>query len=317
MRSRFAGQNLNSLVVLDELYRTRSVARTAEALGLTPSAVSHTLGRLRRMYGDELFVRTADGLVPTERALMLADDLRAGLSRLESAIRPVGPLDPASLRRSFALSTTDFGAWRVLPVLGRTLRERAPAVDLVVRSLPSDPVDALESGEIDAMVAVFGHDTPGLYRRALFTERHRVMVRRGHPALVDGTLSLEAYLAGDHLSISPRGRPGSPIDHHLREIGRHRRVTMRIPEFLLGPLLVAETDLILTAPERLLESFAALLPVVLVAPPFELRTFDVSLFWHARSHDDPAHRWFRELLIDAHRSAYGDRGSAPGTSSPA
>lgn len=306
MRTRLAGQNLNRLVVLDELLRTRSVARTAESLGLTPSAVSHTLGHLRQMYDDELFVRTADGLVPTGRALQVAEDLRAGLDRLEAATRPAGPLEPATLRRTFALATTDFGAWRVLPWLGRVLRERAPSVDLIVRPLPSDPTDALESAEIDVMVGVFGHDGPGLYRRRLFTERQRVMTRQGHPALVDGALGLEAYLAADHLLIAPRGRPGSPVDDHLRALGHQRRVTMRIPEFLLGPLLVAETDLLLTAPGRLLESFVPLLPVGVVAPPFELSTFEVSMFWHARSHEDPAHRWFRELLVDAHQATYGD-----------
>jgi DNA-binding transcriptional LysR family regulator len=80
---------------------------------------------------------------------------------------------------------------------------------------------------------------------------------------------------------------------------------MTIPEFLLGPLLVAETDLLLTAPERLLQSFVPLLPVVVVAPPLQLRSFEVSLCWHGRSHDDPAHRWFRELLVEAHQAAYG------------
>lgn len=130
------------------------------------------------------------------------------------------------------------------------------------------------------------------------------MLRAGHPALVDGDLPLSAYLACEHVMIAPRGRAGSIVDRHLQALGHRRRVMMRIPEMLLGPLLVADSDLVLTAGERLLGSFVDRLAVTVVELPFEVPPFDVSLVWHGRSHDDPEHRWFRQLLATAHGATY-------------
>lgn len=113
-------------------------------------------------------------------------------------------------------------------------------------------------------------------------------------------LTFEDYLACSHVLIAPRGRQGSRIDTLLAEQGRARRIGLMIPDFLLGPYVVAETALVLTAGQRLLRSFVGQLPVRVVALPFELPAFDVHMVWHARVHGDPAFVWFRNQLVTVH-----------------
>lgn len=296
--------DLNLLLVLESLLETRSVARTGAALSLSPSAVSHALARLRSALQDQLFVRGAKGLVPTPRALELAVPLGQALRQLGAAFTRDRAFDPRSLSRTFLIATADYGAGLLLPALLARLSEVAPGVQIVVRPLPVDAEHALESGEADAMIGIYERQSPFLYRRRLFTERFRCMTRAGHPAVKDGRLSLEDFLAHGHILIAPRGKPGSRLDSQLAERGLSRRVAAMIPEFLVGPFLVARTDLLLSAGDRFLSSFDGVLPVSVVDLPFELPPFDVSLVWHARVHEDPAHRWLRELLFELHDELY-------------
>jgi DNA-binding transcriptional LysR family regulator len=297
--------DLNLLVVLQHLLITSSVARTAVALGLTASAVSHALGRLRKVLGDELFVRSRDGLMPTSRAKELRPVLDDTLGKLERAIAEP-TFVPGRAGMTFTLACADFGARATLPALLRELSAQAPGVELVIRPLPIDSVAALESGELDAMVGRYDQPQPSLYKRRLFLDQMVVMARRGHPLIRRGRISLADYLSQGHLQVSPRGRPGSPIDDHLRELGHSRRIVARIPDFLLAPMVVAETDLLTTVSQYLTQSVLPLLPIETAAPPFEISSFAVSLVWHARSHRSAAHRWMRELIVDAYTDAFAD-----------
>jgi LysR family transcriptional regulator, transcriptional activator of nodD3 and syrA len=296
--------DLNLLPVLRSLLETHSVARTAAALSLTPSAVSHALARLRTTLQDELFVRTPTGLVPTQRAAGLADELGAGLATLERALGG-GAFDPRTAAAAFRVATTDFGARLIMPGLLALLDAEAPGVQVQIRPLPLDTEEALASGDVDLMIGVYAGASTTIYRRALFAEETAVLARRDHPRIKRGKLTLEDYLACGHVLIAPRGRPSSRIDKLLAEQGRSRRIGLTIPDFLLGPYVVAETALLLSAGQRLLRSFVGQLPVQVVALPFELPTFDVYMVWHARVHGDPAFVWFRDQLVAVHDQRYG------------
>jgi DNA-binding transcriptional LysR family regulator len=291
--------DLNLLPVLRSLFETRSVARTAAALSLTPSAVSHALARLRATLQDELFVRAPTGLVPTQRAAGLVDDLGVGLATIERALGGAA-FEPRTAVASFRIATTDFGARLIMPKLLALLDAQAPGVQVQIKPLPIDIEDALANGDVDLMIGIYAGTSTTIYRRALFAEQTAVLARRDHPRIKRGKLTFEDYLACSHVLISPRGRQGSRIDTLLAEQGRARRIALMIPDFLLGPYVVAETALVLTAGQRLLRSFVDQLPVRVVALPFELPAFDVHLVWHARVHGDPAFVWFRDQLIAVH-----------------
>jgi len=296
--------DLNLLPVLRSLFETHSVARTAAALSLTPSAVSHALARLRTTFGDELFVRAPAGLVPTARARSLADELGAGLAAIERALGG-GAFEPRTATASFRVATTDFGARLIMPRLLALLDEQAPGVQVQIKPLPLDTEDALAGGDVDLMIGVYpGSSTPTtIYRRTLFTEQTVVLARREHPRIKRGKISLDDYLACSHVMIAPRGRQGSRIDSLLAEQGKTRRIGLTVPDFLLGPYVIAETQLLLSAGQRLLRSFIGQLPVQVVPLPFELPAFEVHMVWHARVHGDPAFTWFRDQLIAVHDQA--------------
>jgi DNA-binding transcriptional LysR family regulator len=145
---------------------------------------------------------------------------------------------------------------------------------------------------------------PALFKRKLFVERSRVLARRGHPAIRRGKLSVDDYLASSHLLIAPRGTPGGPLDTRLAALGHARQVTVRVPYFDVAPRLVATSDLLLTAGERLLARATEEHAVESHPLPFELPPYTVSLVWHARSQDDPAQAWLRERVVAAHARAY-------------
>jgi len=291
--------DLNLLPVLRSLFETHSVARTAAALSLSPSAVSHALARLRATFDDELFVRAPSGLVPTRRATGLVDDLGAALATIERALGG-GGFDPRTATASFRVATTDFGARLVIPQLLAVLDEQAPGLQIQIKPLPADAEDALASGEVDLMIGVYMGSSSTIFRRPLFSEHTAVLARREHPRIKRGKLSLDDYLECSHILIAPRGRQGSRIDSLLAEQGRTRRIALTVPDFLLGPYVVAETTLLLSAGQRLLRSFIGQLPVQVVALPFDLPAFDVHMVWHARVHDDPAFIWFRDQLAAVH-----------------
>lgn len=291
--------DLNLLPVLRSLCETHSVARTAAALSLTPSAVSHALARLRSTLGDELFVRAPSGLVPTRRAAGLVDDLGAALSAIERALGD-GRFDPRTATASFSVATTDFGARLVIPKLLAVLDEQAPGLQVQIKPLPVDTEDALASGDVDLMIGVYAGASSTIYRRTLFAEQTAVLARRDHPRIKRGKITLDDYLACSHVLIAPRGRQGSRIDALLAEQGRTRRIALTVPDFLLGPYVVAETALLLSAGQRLLRSFVGQLAVQVVPLPFELPAFEVHMVWHARVHGDPAFVWFRDQLAAAH-----------------
>lgn len=301
--------DLNLLVVLHHLLETRSVAKSAAALRLTPSAVSHALARLRRAFGDELFVRSSEGLVPTRRAEAVSAQIAGALRDLEGAVTSPG-FAPAAARLTFTIATTDFGALQLLPALLAELEREAPGVVVLVRPLPTEPRAALEDGEVDAMIGVLEGAPPALFKRKLFVERSRVLARRDHPMVRRGKLALSDYLAARHILIAPRGGSGSPVDRHLATLGHARRIATRIPYFVVAPALVAASDLLLTAGERLLETAAQERAVESVPLPFEMPSYTISLVWHARSHEDPAQAWLRERLIAANGRAYAAAGSA-------
>ena len=291
--------DLNLLVALDALLAEGNVTRAAERLGLTQPAMSHALNRLRALLDDPVLVRTPRGMVPTARAEELAPAIRSALDDIDRALRGRPAFDPATSTRAFTIAAVDHGELVILPPLLARIAAEAPKIDLLVRPLRLDLIEEeLESGAVDLAFSVLSAgDNLATFRQRLFHESFVCLVRADHPT-VGETLTLEEFVALDHALVGPRGRRGGIVDTELQKLGLSRRVALMVPHFLVAPMVVAKSDLILTAPERIARAFAAILPLRIVPTPFELKGFDVSQIWHERQSHDPALTWLRGLILE-------------------
>jgi DNA-binding transcriptional LysR family regulator len=293
--------DLNLLLALDALLEAKNVTRAAEAIGITQSAMSHALSRLRTVTGDALLVRGIGGMVPTPRAEALALPIRRALEEVRTALRASNRFDPKTARLFVRVGTSDYGELILLPRIVRRLERDAPGIDLRVAQYVESGPGLLAGGTLDLVVAPIrpGDEAPGMFGVKLFDERFVCIVRRGHP-LAKKKLTLARFAAASHALIAPGGKGGSFVDESLARLGMSRHVTVTVPHFLVAPHLVAESDLILTVAERVANLLAAPLGLVVLTPPPELRLegFTISALWHERTHADPAHVWVRGLFTE-------------------
>lgn len=300
---RLSATDLNLLVVFEALVVEGSVTRAAARVGLTQPAMSHALGRLRKLFGDPLLVRTPRGMLPTPRAQELIGPIRRALGEIDRALTQPQAFEPRTARRPFSIACVDFGSLVVVPPLLARLRAEAPGADLLVRPLRGDHIERqLAEGEVDIGIGVLADfETSAVLRQKLFDERFVCVVRAGHPA-VGASITLSEFVSLDHALIAPRGALGGHVDRALAEHGLRRRVVLAIPHFLAAPILVSRSDLILTVAERIARTFAEMIPLRIVEPPLDVEGFTVSQYWHERQSKDPAHAWFRGLVAEVCRA---------------
>jgi DNA-binding transcriptional LysR family regulator len=291
-------RDLNLLAVLDAVLTEGSNRAAAAKLGVTQSAVSHALGRLRQRLGDPLVVPTGGRMVPTPLAESLAPALRESLERLGSALRGARGFDPERSTRTFWVSSADLAGMVVLPPLVRELTRAASGVSVRLRPPNDSTLADLERGGIDVALGIFG-EVPAAFRvQALFRERFVCVARQGHP-VTGGRLTLARYLEHGHVSVAPWGGTGSIVDETLGRLGKARRVVVAVPHFLLAPFVVASTDLLLMAPERVARLLAPAFGLELLRAPLEVAGFTVSQLWHERMQHDAAHQWLRRMITEA------------------
>lgn len=289
-----AGVDLNLLVVLDALLAEGHVTRAARRVGLSQSATSHALTRLRSLLDDPILVRTGAGMVPTDRAEALREPVREALALLARALRPPAAFDPASARGRVTVSAVDFAQSALVPALVARLAEAAPGVDLVMAPYPADPTRALSQGEIDLCVGL-ERELPQLHQEPLWSEPFTCVVRRGHPCL-RGRMTVERYAALDHAMVSPRAMARGFVDRGLRERGLRRRVRLVVPHFLGAVLAVTESDLVLTIAASIARRFVTAFPIALFDPPLPVEPFTLTMAWHTRQEADPLLAWLREQV---------------------
>lgn len=300
--------NANLLVALDLLLGEASVTRAADRQGVTASAMSHSLRALREAFGDPLLTRSGSGMVPTPFAEKLRGPLRAALFDLQRVIESGTSFDPAVAKRGFVVRGPDFLTTVLAGEVARVLPREAPGVDIEFRPvarrgqglLLADLVE-LENGAVDAVLGATLADTSGVRTVPLYDERFVCVLRAGHPALRRRkSLDLETFAALPHLLITITDeRSPTWIDEALAARGLERRVALRTRYFMAAPLLVAESDLLLTCPEQLARYFAKRVHLAIFEPPLELPRYEEYLAWHPRFDADPASLWLRGLLLDA------------------
>ena len=290
--------DLNLLLVFHEVFRERQISNAAKRLKVTQSAVSNALARLRRTTGDELFVRTLEGMQPTPYAQRMAEPVAAALAQIEQAFQPDAPFDPAHSRRRFTLAMTDVGELYFMPLLAAACAERAPGVDIAsVRAGQVDLRAELEAGRVDAAIGAFEDAPAVLYQRRLFRQSHVCMFRRGHP-LGEGELTLERLIKARHLLVTAMESPYDKINEALGQAGIALGTATSVPHFAAVPYILGTTELVATVPQKLAERAAAPFGLQYVDSPLALTPLQTNVFWHRRYNQDEGNRWLRALIVE-------------------
>jgi DNA-binding transcriptional LysR family regulator len=286
--------DFNLLAVLDVLLAEGSVARAAQRLRLSPSAMSRALARLRETTGDPLLVRAGRGLVPTPRALELRERVGRLVDEARAVLRPAEALDLKRLARTFTLRTSDGFVENFGPALIARLRDDAPGVRLRFVQKFNKESTALRDGTVDLETGVVGDATgPEVRTRALFRDRFVGVVRKGH-RLARGAVTPARYAAGAHVLVSRRNAGAGPVDDALQALGLAREIVTIVGGFAAALALARASDLVATVPERHTGNLRA--GMHSFALPVATRPFTVSMLWHPRMDADAAHRWLRECV---------------------
>lgn len=283
--------DLTALLVFVALMRHGKATAAAAELGLTGSAVSHTLGRLRDIFGDPLFLRRPHGLDPTAFARAIEPDIRRAIEAVQAAVAGAPAFDPAAASGLLRLSARDREIASHLPgVLSRLIAE-APGLRVVVLALaPPDSLRALGDGTLDLAVGYFPAPGPDIDTVPLRSECYLVAARADHPIL-HGPLTPERYAAAEHLLVATDGSTRGIVDAALGAAGLHRRVSLSLPHFLPALEVLARSDLVATLPASLVRAQAARHGLGHREPPVPIRPFQVSVLRHRRNLRNPLISW--------------------------
>jgi DNA-binding transcriptional LysR family regulator len=297
--------DLNLFVLFEAVLRERHVGRAAQRLNLSPSAVSHGLGRLRLLLKDPVFLRTPKGVTPTARALELASQIDDLLSQARGVLATAVPFDPATSQREFTIGAPDGVANLYLLPLFAKLRRDAPGVNVRMRQVLPAAGRAIEQAwdaaftDLDARALdlAIGPFTavPNRFEVAeLGIESFVIISRSGHPfAKRPG---LDAYCQADHLVVSQSGDAHGFVDVALAELGRSRRVALTVPAFAMALPIVAETDLLSAVPRSFAETLGSAAGVTLVEPPMSLPRFTMRSVVPKSGLTDSGLAWMRSAI---------------------
>ena len=290
--------DLNLLVVFNELLAERRVNAVAQTLGITQPAVSNALARLRRLLGDELFLRTSRGMEPTPFAEQLAEPVADALATLHSALNQRASFDPATSARRFVLAMTDIGEIYFLPPLMHALARVAPTVSIsTVRNASANLKEDMEAGRVDLALGLLPDLKAGFFQRRLFRHKYVCLFRKGHP-LDKGRMTLKEFSDADHVVVVSAGTGHNRVDALLDDSGVRRRIRLRVPHFVAVGHIVSETDMIATVPERFALRCAEPFNLAYVPHPAKLPEIAINVFWHAKLHREPANQWLRTLIVE-------------------
>ena len=288
--------DLNLLVVFQEVFQARQISSAAKQLRLSQSAVSNALARLRRTFGDELFVRTALGMQPTPLAEQLAEPIAAALASVTQALNRQEHFNPADSARQFTIAMTDVGEVYFMPVLIEKCGALAPQIQITsVRAGTIDLKEEMEAGRVDLAIGAFDKVSTALYQRRLFRQPYVSLFRAGHP-LGQGELTLKRFLAAQHLFVASLESPYDRINQLLEKAGVRAASKFRVPHFTAVPYIVSSTELVVTVPQKLAERAATPFKLDFCQPPLRLPSLQTNMFWHRRFNQDEGNQWLRNLV---------------------
>lgn len=293
---KLASLDANLLVALDALLQEANVTRAAARLGVTQSAMSQTLGRLRAQFDDPILVKSGRRMVPSPFAERIQARLRRAVWELEAVVQDRPEFDPRTACNRFVVAMVDYLALVLFPPLREAVGEDAPGVDLAVHALEAGSIASrLEEGIVHLYVGVRGQTERALAAQPLFDDPFTLVVRAGHP-LCEEEVTLAAYASAPHIHVSPRREQGSIVNGALKDAGYMRRVAVEVPYFALVPPLLASSDLVATVPRSIAEQWQRDDELVTLPPPISLPTLEICTAWHPKFSRDPAQAWLRDTM---------------------
>lgn len=291
--------DLNLLLVFHQLLMERRVSRVAEKLGLSQPAISNALNRLRRLLGDELFLRTSKGMEPTPYAIQLAEPIAYALSTIHNSLNQRASFDPATSERRFTAGMTDIGEIYFLPKLMDALARVAPHVSVsTVRNTAVNLRDEMEAGHVDIAMGLLPQLKSGFFQRRLFRQRYVCMFREGH-ALDKPQITLKQFSDAEHVVVVAAGTGHSMVDESIEGKGIHRNVKLTVPHFVAVGHILSTSDMIATVPERYARECVKPFGLKYVTHPVMLPEIGINVFWHAKYHKEPGNQWLRGVVFDS------------------
>lgn len=298
--------DLNLLVLFEAVLEERHVGRAAKRMNLSASAVSHGLGRLRRMLNDPIFLRTPRGVVPTARGLELAEAIGDILRQARAVLATAAPFDPPTSRRRFMIGAPDGVSTVILSPLLESLRTYGPGIDLGVRQLlPTtgriattevwEPAFAdLDAHELDIAIIPITDMPARFHRQPVFTDEFVIVARKGHRFAEEPTLA--RYCEFNHIQVSMSSNPSAIVDDILKGKGLSRRIALTLPTFLFALQIVEESDLLCAMPRRFAQIYVSRFDIDAVECPFPMPTFILNAVALSSAMTDPGIAWLANLL---------------------
>jgi DNA-binding transcriptional LysR family regulator len=290
--------DLNFLFMLEALLEEGSVSAAADRLGLSQPAMSHALARLRKRFGDPLFVKTRAGMRPTPTAERIGLTSRKVLSLVREEILEVGAFDPATTTRTFTLGLSDMAATVLLGRITERFARSAPFARLrIVNVRDKDIAPQLEEGLVDLIVGTYAVKTPSVMQQAVLKATEYVcIVRTGHPG-VRKSFSLDQFVDIPHVIAVQNPEANDFVDRSLRAKGLSRRVAVEVPSLLSLPKVVADSDCVALVPGALATLSQKITPLRILEPPIKPPAPVIRQFWHQRFNADPGLVWLRKMLL--------------------
>lgn len=290
--------DLNLLVAFEALLSERSVTEAGKRIGLAQPSMSNALTRLRNLFDDELFVRTPNGMMPTQTALDAAEHVRAAILAAEEAINVGTQFEPQNYEGEVVLLTHDLIELTVVPSVVRALERAAPGLRLTTRAmLGADFAEDLDAGRADLALCVARNVPKRFHYQVLCDETFAGIARFDHP-LVQGDVTLDGFMREKHALLTQRAAGKGIVDQVLENMGLVRDVAVSVSNFASLPPLVIETNVIAVLPRRLAAKADKELPVKMFELPFEMPTVQSKLIWGRGAERSPVSSWFRNLLAD-------------------
>lgn len=298
--------DLNLLTALDALLTECSVTRAAKRLGLSTSAMSRTLGRLRLATGDPLLVKAGHNMVPTPYATELATRVHETTMDAFALLRPADKrLDLSTTARSIVIRANEGFIDLTVAALLNELRQTAPRLRLIFVNKSDKAPQALREGKIDLEIGVLGTDAPELKTRLLFSDHFVGICRRDHPLLDNPGVTAERYASFSHIVMSRNNARSGPVDAALDALQLRRDILMSVPTYSSAINIVCQTDLIGLVPSSALVGPNRRADLVHFDLPVATPVIKVLAIWHPRLHADPVHRWLRDTIVAVCRREQG------------
>ncbi|WP_413173727.1 LysR family transcriptional regulator [Anabaena azotica] len=292
-----AAIDLNLLVAFAALLEQRSVTKAAEQLQIGQPAMSASLNRLRVLFEDELFVRLGRQMQPTLKAQALAPGILVALQQIRQTITSHQTFEPTSSDRTFAIGSSDYTSFVLMPPLMEFSYQNAPFLNFQMIGFEKDSVgDLFEQGVIDIALGVFPKPPRQTQWEPIFEERFVGIGRQGHPGIRNGKMSLETFIAFSHALTTLRRDTIGEIDKALNEQNLERRIALTTPHMLVLPFAIASTDLVAALPYRIALRFAMICNLTIFELPIATEPWMISMLWSALSDQDEANRWLRNSI---------------------